>query len=259
MLHRWTTIRCLFEDAPELGDAGGGLLKHLEEQDPRSSSTEPWQAAERGDVFTYHFGDGRGVRWHDRDRAVLWLCALRGEHDGGYDHARRLQSKGRLYPELDPTPDPEHGSLRAWGVFPDEDCLESVRTIYGALALWRDERDRIEAGEAVEYQDAFYASLARDESDIWTLTIRWTLGYQHPESERARRLAYDEAEALFRELAGHPQDFEWDNPPHPQHWMFVCVHFLGGPPDPDEWLRSVAESCLAGDVPGFLRATGETR
>jgi hypothetical protein len=65
VLERWLTSRCWHEDAPALTTARGAIIKFLEQQDQRASGTEPFAAAERPDTFTYHFGSGRGVRWHD--------------------------------------------------------------------------------------------------------------------------------------------------------------------------------------------------
>jgi hypothetical protein len=55
----------------------------------------------RPDTFTYHFGKGRGVRWHDRPRGLLWLCAFDDAHDRGYEHAERLQQSETLYPDIE--------------------------------------------------------------------------------------------------------------------------------------------------------------
>lgn len=55
----------------------------------------------RPDTFTYHFGSGRGVRWHDKPRDLPWLCAFDDAHDRGYEHAARLQQSALLYPDIE--------------------------------------------------------------------------------------------------------------------------------------------------------------
>jgi hypothetical protein len=100
VLERWLTSRCWREDAPGLTTARGAIVKFLEQQDQRASGTEPFAAAGRPDTFTYHFGRGRGVRWHDKPRGLLWLCAFDDSHDRGYEHAERLQQSEALYPAI---------------------------------------------------------------------------------------------------------------------------------------------------------------
>jgi hypothetical protein len=244
VLGRWTTRRCLTDDAPYLGNAREGVDKHLREQDPQSSGTEKWQAGKRANAYTYHYGTGRGVRWLDHERDILWLCALRHEHDGGYTYAEELQSKDILYPETDPS----DGSLAPWGEYPDEDALDWARLIYGALATFDDGADAISHGDTVTYQGRGHLSLSQDSDGIWTLTIRKTLGYQHPENKRDKWLSYDEIHALFDHLAGWPTDrrgIVWDNPPHPRHWLFINVHFIEPLQTAEQWLERVAAKFVA--------------
>lgn len=260
MLGRWITRRCLTDDAPSLGNARNGIAKHLREQDPKSSGAEHWQAADRVDASTYHYGTGRGVRWLDKDRTILWLCALCHEHNGGYKYAEDLQTGAALYPDVDPDPDAADGSLAAWGDYPDEDSLEWARIIYGALCAFDEGAETVEGGGVVIYDNRAYLRLIRDADGIWTLTIRWTLGYQHPANRRYRRISFDEVTALFDHLAGWPDETKrrgiaWDNPPNPQHWTFVDVHFIEPLLTAKEWLDQIAIKHLAGET---VPLVGET-
>jgi hypothetical protein len=136
VLARWLTSRCWTEDVPSLTTAAEAVHKHLREQHQQSSSTEPFTAADRADVFTYHYGKGRGVRWHERPRGLLWLCGFDDAHDLGYEHCERLQTEGSLYPDLDPDWKPGENTLLPWKAHDDEDAYEWARIIYGALETW---------------------------------------------------------------------------------------------------------------------------
>ncbi|HVA18932.1 MAG TPA: hypothetical protein VMU55_02015, partial [Solirubrobacteraceae bacterium] len=185
MLERWLTSRCWHEDVPRLKTTRNGIIKFLEEQDQRASGTEPFAAAERPDTFTYHFGKGRGVRWHDKPRGLLWLCAFDDAHDRGYQHAEHLQQNGVLYPDIEPQPSAK--PLLPWGSHADEDANEWARTIYGALETWENHHEQLLAGETVAYHSALYLELSKDSDDIWTLVIRRRLAYLHTGAEQRER------------------------------------------------------------------------
>jgi hypothetical protein len=243
MLHRWLTYRCWKEDVPQLGTVRGGVTKFLAEQDPKSSGTEAFKQANRGDVFTYHYGDGRGVRWEQDERSVLWLCAFAESHDGGYTHAADLQASGVLYLDLDPDWRDGAGTLLPWGEHLDEDAYEWARAIYGALETFEINRAALEQGDRITYPCPSHVELVKDEDDIWTLTIRRRLGYLPPKSQRGRWLTNGEIEQIFRHIARDADpEFAFDNPPHPKSFLFADVHFLGGPTSPADWLERVAEN-----------------
>lgn len=248
MLERWLTSRCWRDDAPALTTARGALIKFVEVQDQLASGTEPFAAADRPDTFTYHFGRGRGVRWHDKPRDLLWLCAFDDVHDRGYDHADRLQQSGELYPDTAQRTSAD--ALQPWGTHVDDDAHEWARAIYGALETWQISRTQLTAGANVSYPSALYLELSRDEDDIWTLVIRRRLAYLDAGAEqRERWLTNSEIHAIFRHLAGQPDelDYEFENPPHPEAFLFAQVHFLDGPISPVAWLRQICDAATAGD------------
>ncbi len=231
MLERWLTSRCWREDASALTTARGAIIKFLEQQDQRSSGTEPFAAAERPDTFTYHFGSGRGVRWNDKPRSLLWLCAFDDGHDRGYEHAVRLQQSRLLYPDTEQHAASPASALLPWGTHTDEDAHEWAQAIYGALEAWETGSAQLTADQKISYPSAVYLELSKDEDDIWTLVIRRRLAYLHTGAEqRERWLTNGEIHALFRHLAGQPDehDYEFENPPHPQAFLFAQVHFLNG-------------------------------
>lgn len=255
MLERWLTSRCWREDAPALTTARGGLIKFLEQQDQRASGTEQFASAARPDTFTYHFGKGRGVRWHDKPRDLLWLCAFDDAHDRGYEHAERLQQSGELYPDIKPQATVPAGALLPWGTHADEDAHEWARAVYGALETWEINRERLAAGQTVSYDSALRLDLSKDKDGIWTLVIRRRLAYLHADAEQCKRwLTNGEIHALFRHLAGQPDenDYEFENPPHPQAFLFTQIHFLDGPITPAEWLRQVCEAATKGAPPPLV-------
>jgi hypothetical protein len=255
VLERWITSRAWRQDVPALTTARGALAKFLEVQDQLASGTEPFSAAERPDALTYHFGQGRGVRWHDKARGLLWLCAFDDVHDHGYEHAERLQEAGELYPDVDSA-----GAARsAWGEHVDDDALEWARALYGALETWDLNREQLADGRPVSYPAALHLRLSRDEDDIWTLVIRRRLAYPHEEAkQRERWLTNEELRAVFLHLAGQPEelDYEFENPPHPQAFLFAQVHFLDGPLKPESWLREVCDAALAGRPPPLVVGEG---
>jgi len=255
VLERWLTSRCWREDAPTLQTGRGGLIKFLEQQDQRASGTEPFAAAARPDTFTYHFGKGRGVRWHDKPRNLLWLCAFDDAHDRGYEHAERLQRSGGLYPDIEPTTAVPAGARLPWGKHADEDAYEWARAVYDALDTWETNRERLASGQMVSYPSALHLELSKDNDDIWTLVIRRRLAYLHTfAAQRERWLTNDEICALFRHLAGQPDedDYEFENPPHPQAFLFTQVHFLGGPITPATWLQQVCDAANRADPPPLV-------
>lgn len=254
MLERWLTSRCWREDVPRLTTARGAIVKFLEQQDQRASGTEPFAAATRPDTFTYHFGKGRGVCWHDTQRGVLWLCAFEDGHDRGYAHAERLQHEGALYPDIEPRAEPSAGPLLPWGAHLDEDAYEWASTIYGALETWEEHRAQLLAGETVVYRSALHVELSKDADEIWTMVIRRRLAYSHAGAERRERwLTNGEIHEVFRHLAGQPDesDYEFENPPHPQAFLFAQVHFLDAPSTPSAWMQRVCGEAIAGTWPAL--------
>lgn len=255
MFARWLTSRCWTDDVPRLTTAREAVHKHLREQDQRSSGTEPFAAADRANAFTYHYGEGRGVRWHDQPRQLLWLCGFDDGHDSGYTHCERLQADGTLYPDLDPDWKPGQNTLLPWGAHVDEDAYEWARVIYGALDTWEINRATLDAGGSVTYPSSLHLVLSKDEDGIWTLVIRKRLAYLPDEArERERWLANGEIEALFSHLAGHPstEDYVWDQPPHPEWFLFAQVEFLGGPLSPADWLKRVCDDATSGTRPALV-------
>jgi hypothetical protein len=69
-----------------------------------------------------------------------------------------------------------------------------------------------------------------------------------------RWLTNDEIHAVFRHLAGQPDelDYEFENPPHPQWFLFAQVHFLDGAIAPATWLRQVCDAALGGVPPALV-------
>ncbi|MHB2000155.1 MAG: hypothetical protein ACYCSI_08215 [Solirubrobacteraceae bacterium] len=255
MLERWLTSRCWRADAAALTTAKGAIVKFLSEQDQLSSGTEPFAAGARPDTFTFHFGTGRGVRWHDRPRGLLWLCAFEDRHDRGYEHARRLQDAGSLYPDIEHSASAAESALLPWGVHVDEDAHEWARAIYGALETWELSAEQLAAGQTVSYPAAVYLELSKDEDEIWTLVIRRRLAYLNIDArQRERWLTNDEINAIFCHLAGQPDedDYEFENPPHPQAFLFAQVHFLSGAITPAAWLRQVCDAATAGAPPKLV-------
>ena len=55
-------------------------------------------------------------------------------------------------------------------------------------------------------------------------------------------------------IAGQPDpdDYEFDNPPHPEWFLFAQVHFLDGPISPAAWLRGVCDAATAGQPPPLV-------
>jgi hypothetical protein len=255
VLERWLTSRCWHEDASALTTARGAIIKFLQQQDQRASGTETFATAGRPDTFTYHFGRGRGVRWHDKPHGLLWLCAFDDAHDRGYEHAERLQQADMLYPDIEQSARSSESALLPWGTHADEDAHEWARAIYGALETWEINSVQLDAGEGISYPAALYLELSKDTDDIWTLVIRRRLAYLHTGAEeRERWLTNDEIHALFRHLAGQPDedDYEFENPPHPQAFLFAQVHFLSGAITPAAWLRQVCDAATKGAPPALV-------
>ena len=254
MLRRWPTTRFWKDDAPQLATARGAIAKFLGEQDEQSSGTEPWEQSERADAYTYHFGNGRGVRWHDKPRGLLWLVAMKEQHDGGYRHCADLQASGELWPRTDPEWRRGELTLEPWTTHPDEDIFEWARIIYGALETWKINRQTLERGQPVSYPCSAHLELECDEDGIWTLTVRRHLAYVPPHSRRQRWLGPQEILALFRHLSADPDTdlFEIDDPPHPQAFAYAWIHFTCGPAAPDEWLERVATDGVHGRLPALI-------
>jgi hypothetical protein len=255
VLARWLTSRCWTEDVPTLTTAAQAVHKHLREQNEQSSSTQPFTAANRADVFTYHYAKGRGVRWHERPRELLWLCGFDDAHDPGYEHCEHLQAEGSLYPALDPEWKPGENTLLPWEAHVDEDIYEWARMIHGALETWEINRAQLEAGESVSYGSSLVLTLSKDKDDIWTMIIRKRLAYLPPAARpRERYLENEEIAALFAHLAGHPSadDYVWDQPPHPQAFMFARVEFFDGPVSPADWLKRICDDATSGTRPALV-------
>jgi hypothetical protein len=255
VLERWLTSRCWHEDAPALTTARGAIIKFLEQQDQRASGTEPFAAASRPGTFTYHFGRGRGVRWHDKPRGLLWLCAFDDAHDRGYEHAERLQQSDSLYPDIEQHTASPASVLLPWGTHADVDAHEWAQAIYGALETWGTSSAQLADGETISYPAALHLELSKDEDDIWTLVIRRRLAYLHTGAEqRERWLTNGEIHALFCHLADEPDedDYEFENPPHPQAFLFTQVHFLSGAIPPAAWLRQVCDAATKGAPPALV-------
>lgn len=250
MLQRWATRR-FFEQDVVSRDACTALIKHLSAQDYESSGTEPWSGSDRADVFTYHSGKGRGVRWKDTPRQMLWLSAFDAKHDRGYEYAEELQDDGRLYPDLDPDWQPGGAQTAApWGAYLDEDNYEWARLIYGALLTWEINQASLADGQRVDYfPSSVYLSLQQVEDDIWTLLTRRNLGYMAG-SDRGRFMTTAELHALLHHIArdGDGVVYEESAPPGDlkDGYLFVQFDFFGGPVSPSAWLERVAAAALSG-------------
>ena len=106
-----------------------------------------------------------------------------------------------------------------WGTHADEDAHEWAQAIYGALRRGRPTARSSPTVRPISYPAALHLELSKDEDDIWTLVIRRRLAYLHTGAEeRERWLTNGEIHALFRHLAGQPDedDYEFENPPHPK-------------------------------------------
>jgi hypothetical protein len=254
VLQRWPTTRFWRDDAPKLATARGAVGKFLSEQYELSSGTEPWGESNRANAYTYHFGNGRGVRWHDQPRRMLWLVGMKQQHDGGYAHCKELQGNDRLWPETDPAWEPGTQTLAAWKTHADEDIYEWARIIYGALTTWQINRAKLDRGDKVSYPCSAHLELERDDADIWTLTVRRHLAYVPPATQRQRWMLANEILALFRHLVLDPEtdEFEIDDPPHPECFSYAWIHFTGGPVTPEKWLARVAEDGVRGRLPTLV-------
>lgn len=242
------------------GRSGAHHSPRRDHQVPRTAGParlrdQPFAAANRPDTFTYHFGKGRGVRWHDKPRGLLWLCAFDDAHDRGYEHAERLQQSDALYPDIEQHTASPASALLPWGAHVDEDAHEWAQAIYGALETWETSSAQLADGETISYPAALHLELSKDEDDIWTLVIRRRLAYLHAGAEqRERWLTNGEIHALFRHLAGQPDedDYEFENPPHHQAFLFTQVHFLSGATPPAAWLRQVCDAATKGAPPALV-------
>jgi hypothetical protein len=173
----------------------------------------------------------------------------------GYEHAERLQQSGTLYPDIEQTSRSSESALLPWGTYVDEDAHEWARALYGALETWEINAAQLSAGETVSYPSALYLELSKDQDEIWTLVIRRRLAYLHTGAEeRERWLTNGEIHALFRHLAGQPDedDYEFENPPHPQAFLFAQVHFLSGAISPASWLKQVCDQATVGTQPPLV-------
>jgi len=160
-----------------------------------------------------------------------------------------------LYPDIEQHIDSPASALLPWGAHVDEDAHEWAQAIYGALETWETSNAQLATGQRISYPSALYLELSKDDEDIWTLVIRRRLAYLHAGSKRRERwLTNGEIHALFRHLAGQPaeEDYEFENPPHPQAFLFAQVHFLGGIVAPGAWLRQVCDAAVGGALPPLV-------
>ena len=100
-----------------------------------------------------------------------------------------------------------------------------------------------------------HLELSKDRDEIWTLVIRRRLAYLHAGAEdRERWSTNGEIHALFRHLAGQPDedDYEFESSPHPQAFLFIQVHFLSGAIPPASWLRQVCDEAVTGTRPALV-------
>jgi hypothetical protein len=135
------------------------------------------------------------------------------------------------------------------------DAHEWAQAIYGALETWETSSAQLAAGEKISYPAALHLELSKDTDDIWTLVIRRRLAYLHTGAEqRERWLTNGEIHAIFRHLAGQPDedDYEFENPPHPQAFLFTQVHFLNGPITPSQWLTQISDQAATGKHPALV-------
>jgi len=121
--------------------------------------------------------------------------------------------------------------------------------------LWETSDAQLADGETISYPAALHLELSKDQHEIWTLVIRRRLAYLHTGAEeRERWLTNGEIHAVFRHLAGQPDedDYEFENPPHPQALLFTQVHFLSGAIPPAAWLRQVCDQVVMGAQPALV-------
>jgi hypothetical protein len=160
-----------------------------------------------------------------------------------------------LYPDIEQSARSSESALLPWGTHADEDAHEWARAIYGALETWEINSVQLAAGESISYPAALYLELSKDNDEIWTLVIRRRLAYLHTGAEeRERWLTNGEIHALFRHLAGQPDedDYEFENPPHPQAFLFAQVHFLSGTIAPESWLKQVCDEASTDTQPALV-------
>jgi len=248
------TSRCWREDAPRsrrhVGRSSSSSNSRISEPPGPSRSLPPKSQT----TFTYHFGKGRGVRWHDKPRGLLWLCAFDDAHDRGYEHAERLQQSGTLYPDIEQHTRSSESTLLPWGTRADEDAHEWARALYGALETWEINAAQLSAGETVSYPSALYLELSKDKDEIWTLVIRRRLAYLHTGAEeRERWLTNGEIHALFRHLAGQPDedDYEFENHHTPKH-SSSHRSTSSTAPFPASWLKQVCDQAAVGTQPPLV-------
>jgi hypothetical protein len=268
------TRRCRDEDLPELTHTKGIVTRFLKDQEPKSSGTESFDAREDGasqalraarraalcgDTMTFHAGDGRGVRWEDKEREVLWLCCTSDEHDGGYAHAIALLDAGTLYPVLDPAYS-EGVACSKWGEHKDEDVLEWGRIVSGIVDAIDTREADLAAGETVDFHHAgrLFAQIKRDADGITSLRLRRVLTYPSA-TGRDRKLTVAELDDILAQLTDDKlaeEDYMWADWPYDAFWAEVA--FDGKVVTPDEWIAArVAEAVdnqsyrLSGSSTGF--------
>ena len=230
----------------------GAIIKFLEQQDQRASGTEPFAAANRPDTFTYHFGKGRGVRWHDKPRGLLWLCAFDDAHDRGYEHAVRLRRSGALYPDTEQHAASSASALLPWGTHADEDAHEWAQAIYGALEAWETGSTQLVAGQKISYPAALYLELSKDEDDILDPRHSQAPGLSPHRRRTTRTLADQRRDTTLsfatspasptrtttssrthrtRKRSFSPRSVSWAGPSHLRHgWRQVCDAATKGAP-----------------------------
>lgn len=235
---RWLTKRCWEEDLSSLSQAHAGINNHLAVQDPKSSGTEQFAGRTRSDTYTYHHGNGRGARWRDDARSVLWLLCFADGHDAGYVLGHELAAAGRLYPDLAETFDTAHGeAVVAWGLNLDEDGLENAAHLLAVLETLEDS-----TSGAGRVDRALQVAVVPDAEDatVVKVTVRLLLDYADPGSARTRWLLPAEVEDFVRVLLSLPEDevVFFQDPPHAD-FRYVDVYAVGQVAGSHAWLAGL--------------------
>lgn len=259
MFCRWLTRRCREGDLPSVKQTKSQVKGFLVVQERKSSGTEQFNgrppnargptsphSEARADSYTFHAGNGRGVRWEDKTRGVLWLCCCSDQHDAGYQHAIDLLDTNNLYPELDPNFDLADGAATtAWGDCVDEDTIEFCRLTYELIETIQSNMQVLDAGKTIVHQHLGrrFAEVTRSE-DLTTLRLSRQFAYAQA-STRNRFLTDAEAEDIFAQITGDTlteRDYEWEIHPYDAYW--ITVHFYGDVIEQTEWLSKRAAEAV---------------
>jgi hypothetical protein len=246
---RWATRRCRDEDLPKLSQTKLIVKNDLADQAPQSSGTEQFalgEAGRRAGTYTYHAGNGRGVRWEDATRGVLWLCCTSEQHDGGYAHGHALLNAGKLYPTLDPAYAGNGCATVAWGTCPDEDTLEWGRIILGLIEAVESQRSAFEAGAAITFNHLGHSLAELSlEDGMTTLRIRRNLVYPDAAVGRDRFFEDEETLDLLHQLTGDTlveEAYEIETFPYDRYWL--TIYFYGEIVTPEEWIEARLDEAL---------------